>query len=114
VPAGLVLSSSAFLAVQQLPEDQLLSWGWRIPFLASIVMVAVGVYVRLQIVESPDFRAVRESRTVSTFPLGELFRVARRPLLVGILTQAGANIRSTSSRSLCCPTGLAWSGCPGT
>lgn len=114
MPAGLVLSSSAFLAVQQLPEDQLLSWGWRIPFLASIVMVAVGVYVRLQIVESPDFRAVRESRTVSTFPLGELFRVARRPLLVGILTQAGANIRSTSSRSLCCPTGLAWSGCPGT
>ena len=92
VPAGLVLSSSAFLAVQQLPEDQLLSWGWRIPFLASIVLVAVGVYVRLQIVESPDFREVRESRTVSTFPLGELFRVARRPLLVGIFTQAGPNI----------------------
>jgi len=92
VPAGLVLSSAAFLAVQQLPQEQLLSWGWRIPFLASIVLVAVGVYVRLQIVESPDFRAVRESRTVATFPLGDLLRVARRPLLVGMFTQVGPNI----------------------
>jgi len=92
VPAGLVMSSAAFLAVGQLPQEQLLSWGWRIPFLASIVLVAVGVYVRLQIVESPDFRAVRESRTVATFPLGDLLRVARRPLLVAIFTQVGPNI----------------------
>lgn len=48
--------------------------------------------MRLRIVESPDFRAVRESHTVATFPLGDLLRVARRPLLVGIFIQAGTNI----------------------
>ncbi|WP_214371007.1 MFS transporter [Pseudonocardia sp. H11422] len=92
VPAGLVLSSAAFLAVQQLPEEQLTSWGWRLPFLASIVLVLLGLYIRMQIVESPDFREVRESRTVSEFPLGDVLRRARRPLLVGICTQAAANV----------------------
>jgi metabolite-proton symporter len=92
VPAGLVLSSGAFLAVQQLPPEQLAAWGWRLPFLASIVLVAVGLYVRMQIVESPDFRQVCESRTVARFPLGEVLRRAPRSLLVGIATQAASNV----------------------
>jgi metabolite-proton symporter len=92
VPAGLVLSSAAFLAVQQLPEEQLLSWGWRVPFLASVVLVLVGLYVRMQIVESPAFRQVRESGAVARFPLGEALRNAPRPLLVGMATQAAANV----------------------
>jgi metabolite-proton symporter len=92
VPAGLLLSSAAILAVQQLPDDQLASWGWRVPFLASIVLVALGLYVRLQIMESPDFRQVRESGTIARFPLGDMARQAPRALLVGIGTQAGTNI----------------------
>jgi metabolite-proton symporter len=92
VPAGLVLSSAAFLAVQQLPEEQLLSWGWRLPFLASVVLVVVGLYVRVQIVESPAFRRVRDERAIARFPLGEVVRRAPRPLLVGMATQAAANV----------------------
>jgi metabolite-proton symporter len=92
VPAGLVLSSGAFLAVQQLPVEQLASWGWRLPFLGSVVLVAVGLYVRLQIVESPDFREVLRARTVARFPLAEVLQRAPRALVVGMATQAAANV----------------------
>ncbi|MFX0574397.1 MFS transporter [Nocardia nepalensis] len=92
VPAGLVLSSAAFLAVSTLPNDQLVSWGWRVPFVASIVLVALGLYVRVRIVESPDFREVRESRTISAFPLLDVLKEAKRQVLVGIGVQAAASI----------------------
>jgi len=92
VPAGLVLSSGAFLAVGQLPEDQLTAWGWRLPFLASIVLVALGLYIRTRVVESPDFRQVRDAGGVSGFPLADVVREAKGPLLTGMCVQAAANI----------------------
>jgi MFS family permease len=56
-PLGLVISIGAFLLMSnQLTEAQLFSWGWRVPFLASAVLVAVGLYIRLQLVETPAFR----------------------------------------------------------
>lgn len=88
VPAGLVLSASAFLAVQQLPKDQLLSWGWRLPFLASAVLILVGLYVRSRLEESPEF--VRAD--VPTFPLRDTLRRSLRAVLVGVFAQAGTNI----------------------
>ncbi|MEV5156548.1 MFS transporter [Streptomyces werraensis] len=92
VPAGLVLSAAAFFAVERLPEEILTSWGWRLPFLTSIVLVVVGLYIRLQIVESPDFREVQESRATAAFPFADALRHAKKPLLIGIFTQAAANI----------------------
>ncbi|WP_199434495.1 MFS transporter [Qaidamihabitans albus] len=90
VPAGMVLSTAAFFLVGQLPEEQFQAWGWRLPFLASVALLAVGLYIRVQVVESPDFRSVRESKSLSAFPLAEVLRGARRPLVVGICTQAAA------------------------
>lgn len=56
-PLGLVISIGAFLLISnQLTEAQLFSWGWRVPFLASAVLVAVGLYIRLQLVETPAFK----------------------------------------------------------
>jgi MFS family permease len=56
VPAGLLLASVTFLLVDSLTtEAQFMSWGWRIPFLLSIVLVALGLFIRLKVVESPDF-----------------------------------------------------------
>jgi MFS family permease len=92
VPAGLVLSSSAFFAVELLPAESVAEWGWRLPFLASVVLVALGLYIRLQVIESPEFAKVREARSVSSFPLRDLLRHARKPLLVGMFTQAAANV----------------------
>jgi metabolite-proton symporter len=56
-PLGLVFSIGAFLLMSNsLSEAQLFSWGWRVPFLASTVLVAVGLYIRLQLVETPAFK----------------------------------------------------------
>ncbi|CAN7773138.1 MFS transporter [Variovorax sp. LjRoot84] len=55
VAPGLILSSLAMGAVAQLPESDMLSWGWRIPFLASVFLLLVGWFIRIKVAESPDF-----------------------------------------------------------
>jgi MFS transporter, MHS family, shikimate and dehydroshikimate transport protein len=55
-PAGLVLATLAFSAVSKLPEPQFLSWGWRIPFLVSFVLVLLGLFIRLRLIETTAFR----------------------------------------------------------
>jgi metabolite-proton symporter len=88
VPAGLVLATLAFLLVERLPEDQMMLWGWRIPFLASAGLVAVGVYVRFKVAESPEFEEVRRNKKLAEFPILNVLRREKRGLGVGILTQA--------------------------
>jgi MFS family permease len=62
-PAGLFLANLAVLAFGALSGDQFLSWGWRVPSWASIVMAAIGLYIRLGIIETPTFsRLVAENR----------------------------------------------------
>jgi len=55
VAPGLILSSLAMGAVAALPEEDMLSWGWRIPFLASVILLLVGWFIRVKVAESPDF-----------------------------------------------------------
>src|SRR5215510_6175533 len=62
VPAGLILSTSAFALAARLPEEQFLSWGWRVPFLMSIVLVAVGLIIRVRVLETPAFKRVKDER----------------------------------------------------
>jgi MFS family permease len=59
-PAGLILSLLAFSAVTRLPEEDLMSWGWRLPFLASSLLLLVGLVIRLGVNESPVFLASRD------------------------------------------------------
>jgi len=82
VPAGLMLSTLAFLAVARLPNEQFLAWGWRLPFLISIVLVAIGLYIRLKINESPVFRRVQETRAEVRMPLVEVVRTHPRQILL--------------------------------
>ncbi len=82
IPAGVVLSSLAFLVVALLPNDQFLAWGWRIPFLLSILLVAVGLYIRLNILESPAFQGLQESGTASQMPIVDTFRDHWKQVLV--------------------------------
>ncbi len=76
VPAGLLLASGSFALVTQLPEDQLLAWGWRVPFLASLALVAVGLFIRLRITEPPIFAQVKRSGSASRMPVLEVIRDA--------------------------------------
>ncbi|MFF6980172.1 MFS transporter [Streptomyces sp. NPDC008343] len=92
VPTGLVLATGAFLLIEQLPHDAMMSWGWRLPFLASAVLVAVGLYIRVQISESPVFQAVRDRGEEARFPAGEVVRKAWRPLLIAIFSMAANSI----------------------
>src|SRR5205085_674995 len=73
VPAGTFLSSGAFFLVTMMPEEQLLSWGWRIPFLSSSILVAVGLYIRLRVTESPEFLELQDHGDVVKLPAAEIF-----------------------------------------
>lgn len=78
------MASGVWLVVTQLPEDQLLAWGWRVPFLLSVVLVIVGMIVRLRIPESPEFQSVKERRSEPRLPLFATVRHHwRQMLLVG-------------------------------
>jgi MFS family permease len=72
--AGLILANLAFLAVALLPEDQLLSWGWRIPFFLSALVVAVGYWVRRSLPETPEFQKAEQAHEVAKLPVAVLFR----------------------------------------
>ena len=84
VPAGLLMSTAMFAMVTRLPEDQFLAWGWRVPFLLSIFLVAIGLVIRLRILETPAFRRVKEAGTESKRPILDVLRTHRRAVLLAI------------------------------
>jgi MHS family shikimate/dehydroshikimate transporter-like MFS transporter len=79
---GGLMATGMFLLMQQLPEDDFLAWGWRVPFLVSIVLVFVGVFIRLKIMESPVFARIKETRRVAKLPVVELLRSDTRNVLL--------------------------------
>jgi MFS family permease len=72
--AGLILATAVFLPISKLPEDQLLSWGWRVPFWLSVVVVAVGYMIRRTLEETPAFKEEQEHHDVAKLPVAILFR----------------------------------------
>ena len=94
---GVVLSTGSFMLVSLLPADQFLTIGWRIPFLASLLMVAIGLWVRLKVAESPAFEIVRERRTTARTPILEVLR--RHPKQV--LLVAGAFMSQSTVGYIC-------------
>src|SRR5262245_5753359 len=91
VPAGLLLSTAVFAQFARLPEDQFLSWGWRVPFLVSILLVAVGLLIRVRIVETPAFARVNETRTESHQPIVQVLREHRREVLLAMGARLAEN-----------------------
>jgi len=81
-PAGTATATLAFFAVSRLPDGQFLSWGWRLPFLLSAVLIGIGLAVRLTLTESPDFAAVQARSAVHRMPIAEAFRRHRRQILL--------------------------------
>jgi MFS transporter, MHS family, shikimate and dehydroshikimate transport protein len=70
-PIGLILSAGAFALVSRLPEADFLSWGWRVPFLSSLVLVALGTFIRMRVHESPVFLAMKAKKQVAHNPFAE-------------------------------------------
>ncbi|HWT34676.1 MAG TPA: MFS transporter [Paraburkholderia sp.] len=75
-PAGLILSLLAFRSVTSLGKADFLSWGWRLPFLVSAVLLVVGIMIRLGVNESPEFEKLKDQRRTLKLPVAEVFRSA--------------------------------------
>ncbi|HST74270.1 MAG TPA: MFS transporter, partial [Acetobacteraceae bacterium] len=74
VPAGLFISNLIVLIFSALAGDQFLTWGWRVPFLLSIVLVAIGLWIRLGILETPVFQRLLNEKRIEKAPMIEVFR----------------------------------------
>jgi metabolite-proton symporter len=85
-PAGFLLATGSFLLLALLlDEEQFRAWGWRLPFLASAVLVMVGLYVRLRLAETPVFARALQAAKPLGLPLVQLLRCHAAPLLLGAL-----------------------------
>ncbi|MCX4671520.1 MHS family MFS transporter [Streptomyces sp. NBC_01381] len=80
-PLGTVLSTAVVTLVGTLPDDQFRAWGWRVPFLLSLVLLGAGLYIRLKVEESPLFTAARREKTTARMPLLDVLRKPRSVLL---------------------------------
>jgi MHS family shikimate/dehydroshikimate transporter-like MFS transporter len=70
-PLGRLVATGVFALVSQLPPSDFLAWGWRLPFLASAVLIVVGFVIRYQLTETPAFEAIRKTRQISKMPVLE-------------------------------------------
>lgn len=87
VPCGLILSAGVIAIVTMLPEEQFMAWGWRIPFLLSIFLVAVGLFIRIRIVETPAFNNVKDSGIEVKIPIIEVLRSQPKRTLLALGTR---------------------------
>ncbi|GAA1315109.1 MFS transporter [Nonlabens tegetincola] len=84
VPFGTLLANVAFLIVTaSVSQEALISWGWRVPFIASILLVAVGIYIRLNIEETPSFQQVREQGAKAKLPFAYLMKHYWKQVVLG-------------------------------
>jgi len=89
VPAGLFLANLAVLAFSQMSGDAFMTWGWRVPFALSIILVGVGLYIRLRIMETPVFSRVVKERRIERAPIIEVLKRQPREVIVSALVRVG-------------------------
>ncbi|NKX54407.1 MFS transporter [Arthrobacter mobilis] len=91
ISLGFVLSSLAFFLVQLMPEPQFLAWGWRLPFLLSVVLLAVGAYIRFRLPESQEFTETRQNHSHHRVPALQALRTHPREILVAMGLRVAEN-----------------------
>ena len=87
VPAGLLLANLAVLAFSKVSGAAFIDWGWRIPFFLSIILVAVGLWIRLGIMETPTFRRLTVENKIEKTPVGEVFRKHGKDIVLSALAR---------------------------
>jgi metabolite-proton symporter len=91
VPVGLLLSTAVFALISKLPEDILFSWGWRIAFLLSILLVGVGLYIRLAMTEPPVFAEIKQTGAASRMPILDAVRQHPRNVILAMGARVAEN-----------------------
>ena len=89
VPMGVFLANVAVLPFSSMDNEAFLSWGWRIPFLLSGVLLAVGLYIRLGVLETPTFRRLQSDNKVARAPVMEVLRKHSKEVLLSALARTG-------------------------
>jgi len=89
VPAGLFLANFAVLVFSRLSGDEFLQWGWRVPFLLNIVLMFIGLYIRLSILETPTFRRLVLTNRIEKAPAIEVLRRQPREVLLTAFSRMG-------------------------
>lgn len=87
VPAGLFLANLAVLAFSAISGNAFLDWGWRAPFFLSIILVAVGLYIRLEILETPVFSSLVVNKKIEQAPIREVFRRQPKEIILSALAR---------------------------
>jgi MFS family permease len=115
VPVGLILASSVIFVLNAvLGAEQYLAWGWRIPFLVSVLLIVVGYVIRRTVAESPVFKELAERKRESSAPLVQLFRKNTKEVILTALIFIGNNavgylliafFSSYATKTLKMPTG---------
>lgn len=83
-PLGRILATLSFMPIASLADEDLLTWAWRIPFLASAVLVIIGMVIRLRLEESPAIIELKRTRRIVKLPLKTLLRSHRKAVVLGI------------------------------
>jgi MHS family shikimate/dehydroshikimate transporter-like MFS transporter len=91
VPAGLLLSTVVYFPFSRMPEADFLAWGWRVPFLLSIVLVGVGMVIRLRILETPAFERAKQTGQRAEMPILEVLRRYPKEVLLAMGARLAEN-----------------------
>ena len=87
VPCGLFLANLAVLAFSQMSGEQFLAWGWRVPFFLSLILVAVGLYIRLGILETPIFRKLVVEQKIERMPMLAVIKQQPKEIILSALVR---------------------------
>ena len=91
-PIGLLLATGTFAILGFLPEEQFAAWGWRVPFLFSVVLIVVGLVIRTRIAETPSFQRVKHEDQVARMPILEVLRTQKKEVLQALGMRWAENI----------------------
>ena len=100
IQAGTLLAAAVFAVLGGLPEEVLLGWAWRVPFLASFVLILIALFIRVRLKESPTFVELEKHEQVADHPLREIFHGSFRNVLKGIGLRMAENGGSYMFNSL--------------
>ena len=103
-PAGNMLATLVFLFFSMLPDEKFLSWGWRLPFMFSAILVIIGLIIRISVDESPEMEKIQKEKAVARLPIAEVLKKYKAIVLLGI----GATIITVTATYFKTTFALAW------